>query len=99
MRGAGQDGAMPEPAPGFKKKYHTPSHTRLLNLNPIPLGTGRGGYPKKPASLPSLFKSCYFSPTTLFWVKAFTPITKPYVVATPLLLNSPFPCSSCRLLL
>ena len=28
MRGAGQDGAMPEPAPGFKKKSHT--HPKLV---------------------------------------------------------------------
>ena len=48
--GRGRDGAIPEPAPGLKTK----SHTRLLNLNPVPLGAGRGGYLKKPVPLPSL---------------------------------------------
>ena len=37
--------------PGFKKKK---SQTHLLKLNPIPLGTGRGGYLKKLTPLSSL---------------------------------------------
>ena len=36
---------------GFKKKK---SQTHLLNLNPVPLGARRGGYPKEPGLLPSL---------------------------------------------
>ena len=40
--------------PGLKKKISYSFKTRLLNLNPVPLGTGWGGYPKKLASLPSL---------------------------------------------
>ena len=49
----GRGGAIPQPAPGLKKNSYPPQ-TRLLNLNPVPLGVGRGGYPKKPAPLPSL---------------------------------------------
>ena len=30
------------------------TQTRLIHFYPIPLGAGRGGYPKKPAPLPSL---------------------------------------------
>ena len=44
----------PRTRPGFKKKISYPLKTRLLNFNPVPLGAGRGGYPKKPAPLPSL---------------------------------------------
>ena len=40
--------------PGLKKKIPYPLKTSLLNFNPIPLGAGWGGYPKKPAPLPSL---------------------------------------------
>ena len=50
----GWDKAIPEPpsnpSPVLKKK----SQTHLLNLNLIPLGARRGGYPKEPGLLPSL---------------------------------------------
>ena len=44
-----RDGAIPEPAPSFKKN----SQTRLLKLNPVPLGAGR--VPKKthPIAIPN----------------------------------------------
>ena len=35
--------------------------TRLLNLNSVLLGAGRGGYPKKPVAIPTLsilFSKC-----------------------------------------
>ena len=50
----GRGGAIPEPAPGFKKTISYPLKTRLLNFNPVSLGAGRDGYPKKPVPLPSL---------------------------------------------
>ena len=55
--GAGRNGGIPEPAPNpprVLKKIPYPSQTRLIHFYPIPLGAGRGGYPKKPAPLPSL---------------------------------------------
>ena len=43
-----------EPVSGLKKKISYPLKTRLLNFNPVSLGAGRDGYPKKPVPLPSL---------------------------------------------
>ena len=51
----GWDGAIPKLALSFKKNFQT----RLLKLNPVPLGARRGEYPKKPAPLPSLSATCY----------------------------------------
>ena len=55
--GAGRNGGIPKPVPNpprVLKNIPYPSQTRLIHFYPIPLGAGRGGYPKKPAPLPSL---------------------------------------------
>ena len=53
--GVGQYPPPPRTRSGFFKLFSNPSQTRLIKFNPVPLGEGRGGYPKKPAPLSSLF--------------------------------------------
>ena len=60
--GQGNTRTCPEPSPSFKKY----SQTRLLKLNSVPLGAGRGGYPKKLAPLPSLLISSLLPPPFFF---------------------------------
>ena len=74
--------------PEFKKKISYPLKTRLLNFNPVPLGAGRGGYPKKPAPLPSLnpyspFPSFLFSFFFHFFLFFFFLFLFPYQTHIP----------------
>ena len=63
--GSGQGGVgwgNTRPRPGFFKPFPNPPQTRLIKFNPVPLGAGRGGYPKKPAPLPSLIQTTGLGP-------------------------------------
>ena len=54
--GAGRDGVIPEPASGFKKNL-IPVPNPFIKFKPHPI---KGGYPKKPAPLPSLIMCITF---------------------------------------
>ena len=70
--GAGRVGVGQYPNPPWV--FLNNSQTRLFKFNPVPLGTGRGGYPKKPAPLPSLVMNSFLPHVrgALRMCKAFT---------------------------